>query len=217
MPIFECSAILFDMDGVLVDSTEAVAGAWGRWARSYALDPQLVIDASHGRRTIETVRMFAPHLDAEAEAARIESIEAMDLGTVTVVPGALALVRSLPSQQWGVVTSATRAMAISRLQDAGYPTPSALVTADDVSLGKPNPEPYLKGAAGLGIAPERCLVFEDAPAGILAAKAAGMRVIAVRTTYPTSQLTGADTTIADFTAIWVMQNENRNLEITLLE
>ena len=161
--------------------------------------------------------MFAPHLDAEAEAARIESIEAMDLGTVTVVPGALVLVRSLPPQQWGVVTSATRAMAISRLQDAGYPTPSTLVTADDVSLGKPNPEPYMKGAAGLGIAPELCLVFEDAPAGILAAKAAGMRVIAVRTTYPTSQLAGADTTIADFTAIKVVENDQQGLSITLLE
>jgi sugar-phosphatase len=216
MPKFECAAILFDMDGVLVDSTAAVAGTWGRWALTHSLDPQRVIDGAHGRRTIETVRAFAPHLDADAEASRIESAEAMELDTVSVIPGALALLRSLPQDRWGVVTSATRPMAVTRLRDAGFPAPRVLVTADDVIHGKPNPEPYLKGAAGLEIAPNLCMVFEDSPAGIGAATAAGMRVIGLLTTYPPEELEKAKATIQDFTKIRIDQPGGKNLEITLL-
>jgi sugar-phosphatase len=215
MPKFECAAILFDMDGVLVDSTAAVAGTWGRWALAHSLDPQRVIDGAHGRRTIETVRAFAPHLDADAESSRIESAEAMELDTVSVIPGALALLRSLPEAQWGVVTSATRPMARSRLRDAGFPTPRVLVTADDVVHGKPNPEPYWKGAAGLGIAPELCVVFEDSPAGISAGRAAGMRVIGLLTTYPPEHLQQAQAIIQDFTKIRVDLEGPGNLEIVL--
>jgi len=215
MPKFECAAILFDMDGVLVDSTAAVAGTWGRWALAHSLDPQRVIEGAHGRRTIETVRAFAPHLDAEAESSRIESAEAMELDTVSVIPGAVALLRSLPEAQWGVVTSATRPMAGSRLRDAGFPTPRVLVTADDVVHGKPNPEPYWKGAAGLGIAPELCVVFEDSPAGISAGRAAGMRVIGLLTTYPPEQLQQAQALIQDFTRIRVDLKAPGNLEIVL--
>jgi sugar-phosphatase len=215
MPRFECAAILFDMDGVLVDSTAAVAGTWGRWARAHSLDPQRVIDGAHGRRTIETVRAFAPHLDADAESRRIESAEAMELDTVSVIPGSLALLRSLPEAQWGVVTSATRPMAKSRLRDAGFPTPRVLVTADDVVHGKPNPEPYWKGAAGLGIATELCVVFEDSPAGISAGRAAGMRVIGLLTTYPPEQLQQAQAIIQDFTKIRVDLTGPGNLEIVL--
>jgi len=216
MPKFECAAILFDMDGVLVDSTAAVAGTWGRWALAHSLDPQRVIDGAHGRRTIETVRAFAPHLDADAEASRIESAEAMELDTVSVIPGALALLNSLPEDRWGVVTSATRPMAKTRLRDAGFPAPRVLVTADDVIHGKPHPEPYLKGAAGLAIAPELCLVFEDSPAGISAATAAGMRVIGLLTTYPPEELQQAIAMIEDFTKIQVRQKQSKTVEITFL-
>ncbi len=217
MPKFECAAILFDMDGVLVDSTAAVAGTWGRWAALHSLDPQRVIDGAHGRRTVETVREFAPHLDADAEARRIESAEAMELDTVTVIPGAVELLRSLPEAQWGVVTSATRPMAIARLRDGGFRSPRVLVTADEVVHGKPHPEPYLKGAAGLGIAPEQCVVFEDSPAGIRAANAAGMRVVGLLTTYPPAELHQAEGMIVDFTSIHVEQNKNGKLEITLAD
>lgn len=217
MPKFECAAILFDMDGVLVDSTAAVAGTWGRWALEHSLDPQLVIDGAHGRRTIETVREFAPHLDADAEANRIESAEAMELDTVTVIPGALPLLRSLPEGLWGVVTSATRPMALTRLRDAGYPMPRVLVTADDVIHGKPDPEPYLKGAAGLGIAADQCLVFEDSPAGIRAANAARMRVIGLLTTYAPEALHQAQAKIADFTKTKVKRNGSGKLEIAFSE
>ena len=214
---FECSAILFDMDGVLVDSTKAVAGTWSRWAAEHSLDPQLVIDGAHGRRSIETVREFAPHLDAVAEANRIESAEEMELDTVTVIPGALQLLRGLPEGRWGVVTSATRTMAITRLRDAGFPMPHVLVTADDVALGKPNPEPYLRGAAGVGVQPDRCVVFEDSPAGIRAANAAGMRVIGLRTTYPVEALREAQATVADFVNLKVQQNAGNCLEISFAE
>jgi len=217
MPTFECAAILFDMDGVLVDSTAAVAGTWGRWALAQSLDPQLVIDGAHGRRSIETVREFAPHLDAEAEASRIESAEAMELNTVTVIPGALPLLRSLPQGLWGVVTSATRPMAITRLRDAGFPTPHVLVTADDVIHGKPNPEPYWKGASGVGIPADQCIVFEDSPAGIRAATAAGMRVIGLLTTYPPEELHEAVAVISDFTNVRVRQNKQAKLEISLAD
>jgi len=217
MPTFECAAILFDMDGVLVDSTAAVAGTWGRWALAQSLDPQLVIDGAHGRRSIETVREFAPHLDAEAEASRIESAEAMELNTVTVIPGALPLLRSLPQGLWGVVTSATRPMAITRLRDAGFPTPHVLVTADDVIHGKPNPEPYRKGASGVGIPADQCIVFEDSPAGIRAATAAGMRVIGLLTTYPPEELHEAVAVISDFTDVRVRQNKQAKLEISLAD
>ncbi len=217
MPKFECAAILFDMDGVLVDSTAAVAGTWGRWASAHSLDPHLVIDGAHGRRTIETVRHFAPHLDADLESRRIESAEAMELNAVSVIPGALQLLRSLPEGQWGVVTSATRSMATTRLQDAGFRLPRVLVTADDVVRGKPDPEPYLKGAAGLGIAADQCIVFEDSPAGIRAATLAGMRVIALLTTYPPKELQQAKAMIQDFTKIVVERNGSGNLEIAFAE
>jgi sugar-phosphatase len=217
MPKFECAAILFDMDGVLVDSTPAVARAWNRWALANGLDPKPVIDGAHGRRTVETIRAFAPHIDAEKEARRIESVEAMDLEGVTVIPGAAQLLRSLPEGKWGVVTSATRPMATSRLRDTGLVVPRVLVSADDVVNGKPHPEPYLKGAAGLGIAPELCLVFEDSPAGIRAANDAGMRVIALRTTYPPGELQEAKERIGNFTEIRVERNQSGNLEITFVE
>jgi sugar-phosphatase len=217
MPKFECAAILFDMDGVLVDSTAVVAATWGRWAVAHSLDPQLVVDRSHGRPTVATVREFAPHLDAKAEASRIENAEAMELHTIEVIPGALQLLCGLPEERWGVVTSATRLMAITRLRDAGFPTPHVLVTADDVIHGKPDPEPYLKGAAGLGIAADQCVVFEDSPAGIRAARAAGMRVIGLLTTYPREELHDAAAIIANFTTVRVHQNMKAELEITLLD
>ncbi len=213
MPKFECAAILFDMDGVLVDSTPAVARAWRRWAQRVGVDPEPVIHGAHGRRTPETIAEFAPWLNAEEEAWRIENEEEKDLEGVEVIPGATPLLRSLPAGQWGVVTSASRPMAISRLRDTGLIVPSVLVSADDVAHGKPHPEPYLKGAEGLGIPAEQCLVFEDSPAGISAARAAGMRVIALRTTFPPEALHDAQGTIRNFTEIRVEHNGSGKLEI----
>ena len=192
MKTFDCAAILFDLDGVLVDSTGSVTRQWRRWAEEHSLDPQKVLEIAHGVRTIEIVRTLAPHLDAEAEVKRIEKREADDQEGVAVMPGAAELLKAIPEGRWCVVTSGTRYLATARLKLANLPTPNVLVSADDVSKGKPDPEPYLMGAKLLGINPAECLVIEDAPAGIRAAHAGGMKAIAITSTYPASELQEAD-------------------------
>ena len=195
MQTFLCAAILFDLDGVLVDSTRSVDRQWRLWAREVGIDPGRVIEIAHGRRTIEVVRLLAPHLDAEPEVVRIERREAADLEGVDVMPGSAELLLSIPSEKWCVVTSGTRYLAHSRLQHAGLPIPGVLVSADDVTQGKPHPEPYLLGAELLGFKPADCLVIEDAPAGIEAAHAAGMKAIGLTSTYSLAELYQADAVI----------------------
>jgi len=192
MPTFNCSAILFDLDGVLVDSTPSVARQWALWALENNVDPEKAVEVAHGRRTIESVKILAPHLDALAETKKIESREVDDNEGVLVMPGAAELLKSLPPERWCVVTSGTLRLATSRLKVGNLIVPSVLVSADDVVNGKPHPEPYLKGASLLNMRPADCLVIEDAPAGIAAAHAAGMKVVALMTTYPVSALEGAD-------------------------
>ena len=165
MPIFSCSAVLFDLDGVLVDSTRAVDREWREWAHRKGVDGDAVMAIAHGVRTIEVIRRVAPHLHAEAEVLELESREADHQEGVRVMPGAVALVRSIPEGRWGVVTSGTRLLASARLLFCGLPVPKVLVTADDVEHGKPHPEPYLKGAERLGLKPADLLVIEDAPGG----------------------------------------------------
>lgn len=192
MPNFECSAILFDLDGVLVDSTPSVARQWSIWALKHNIDPEKAVHIAHGRRTVESVRLLAPQLDAEAETRMIEENEVNDNEGVVVMAGAAELLKSIPLDRWCVVTSGTRRLATSRLKVGNLPVPEVFVTADDVMNGKPHPEPYLKGAKALGMNPGECLVIEDAPSGIGAAHAAGMKVIAVASTYPMEELKEAD-------------------------
>jgi sugar-phosphatase len=192
MPTFHCSAILFDLDGVLVDSTRSVARQWRRWAEEHNIDPDHTVAIAHGVRTIDVIRRLAPHLSAEEETRKLEAREAADREGVEVMPGAADLLHSIPDGRWCVVTSGTRLLATSRLRLANLPVPKVLVAADDVMKGKPNPEPYLQGAKLLGMKPEDCLVIEDAPAGIEAAHAGGMKVIALPTTYPIAELQDAD-------------------------
>ena len=195
MTSFHCSAILFDLDGVLLDSTRVVAEQYTRWAQEHGIDPGDVMKAAHGVRTIEVVRRVAPHLDAEAETLKIEEREATADGIVAV-PGAVALVNSIPRGRWGVVTSGTRFLATTRMRKFGVPIPDVLVTADDVKHGKPDPEPYRRGAELLRVEPSTCLVVEDAPAGICAARAAGMKVISLPTTYAREELHEADVVVS---------------------
>jgi len=209
MPVFECSAILFDLDGVLCDSTKAVDREWREWAARKGVDGDAVMAIAHGVRTIEVIRRVAPHLDAEAEAAAIENHEAFDQRGVTVMPGAVELVKSIPAERWGVVTSGSRLLAEHRLPHCGVPMPKVLVTSDDVVNGKPHPEPYLKGAAGLGFQPGECLVIEDAPAGIASARAAGMKVIGIASTSDTSKLIAADAVIRRFQELSVEVRDGR--------
>ena len=162
---------------------------------------------AHGVRSREVIRVVAPHLDAEAEARKLEDREASDDGLV-VMPGAVELVSAIPQGRWGVVTSGTRRLASARLRLAGVPTPEVLVAADDVSHGKPHPEPYLKGAERLGLKPEECLVIEDAPAGIQAAHAAGMKVVGFASTYREELLAEADAVISAFSKLSLVLEEN---------
>ena len=191
MPSLVAAAILFDFDGVLVDSTPAVEAQYNRWAQENGLDAKALMSFAHGVRTVEVVRRWAPHLDAEEETRRIEEREADD-PAVKVMPGAADLLDSIPSGRWGIVTSGGRLLASTRIRMLHLPEPPVLITADDVKQGKPDPEPYLKGAELLGVNPGACIVVEDAPAGIRAAHAAGMRVIAMPSTYPMEALGEAD-------------------------
>ncbi len=187
MKRFECGAVLFDLDGVLVNSTRYIEEQWRRWARSKGLAPEPFLRVCHGRRALETIQLAAPHLDAEAEIAAFVP-ESADPGAMEPIDGAARLLRSLPAGCWAVATSGTRNTATSRLLAARLPLPDVLVCAEDVVLGKPAPEVYLMAAAKLGVSPGGCLVVEDAPAGIQSARSAGMRVIALTTNHPSAEL-----------------------------
>lgn len=187
------SALLFDMDGTLVDSTQAVHGMWRRFAVRHGLDLDTLLRLQHGRRTVETVALYA-HIgfDAAAETALIAAEERMDLSGIVEIPGAGALLRALPRARWAIVTSAERALAVARLTAAGLPLPDVLVCAEDVAQGKPDPECYLLGARLLGVPAEQCIVFEDAPFGLTAGRAAGARVVALATSLSEDELATED-------------------------
>src|SRR5438270_7028373 len=153
-----CQALLFDMDGVLVDSTPAVARVWGRWAIEHGFNPGEVIAKAHGRPSVMNVRDYLPDSDYEVENRIVERMEMEDLEGVLLLPGAAELLNSLPGDRWTIVTSATRALAKVRLRAAGLPMPKSIVTATDIVNGKPHPEPYLKAAAALGFAARECIV-----------------------------------------------------------
>jgi len=206
MRTFSCSAILFDLDGVLVDSTRQVDREWREWAARKGVDGDAIMAIAHGVRTIEVIRRVAPQLDAATEAAAIENHEAQDQRGVTVMPGALELVKSIPEGRWGVVTSGSRLLAQNRLRHCGLPVPEVLVTSDDVVNGKPDPEPYLQGAERLGFRPAECLVIEDAPAGIQSARAGGMKVIGITSTYAAAAVEHADAVIRKLGQVQISSN-----------
>jgi sugar-phosphatase len=180
--------VLFDLDGVLVDSTAGVTRVWRDWGIRQGLDPTETAHAAHGRRAIDTVRLLAPGLDAEAELRDLERREIADSHDVSAFAGAAALLKSLPPERWAIVTSGTRDLATHRLRTAGLPVPQRMITGSDIENGKPHPEPFQRGAALLALEPSACVAVEDAPNGITSALAAGMPVLAVPTTYPVAEL-----------------------------
>ncbi len=187
-----CDASLFDLDGVLVDSAACVERHWHRWAAKHGLDVGKILQVAHGRRTMDTITTVAPHLDAESEAAALVRGEETDTVGVYEVAGARELLDCLPSAAWAVATSGNTRTALTRMLHAGLPRPEVLISADDVSQGKPHPEPYLCAARRLEVAPTGCVVVEDTPAGVEAARAAEMRVIAIASTHPRDAVGRAD-------------------------
>jgi mannitol-1-/sugar-/sorbitol-6-phosphatase len=196
---FPVDAILFDIDGTLVDSTAAVVRTWETWAATRGLDADEILRVCHGRRTEDTLAMFLPAAQHPTAMAELDELERANLDGVTALPGTQSLLPRLPVERWAAVTSGSREVMCARLTAAGLPIPEVLVSAEAVAEGKPHPEGYLKAAAALGRDVRRCLVVEDAPAGIDAGRAAGARVLAVATSHPASELTSADAVIPDLT------------------
>lgn len=196
-----CDALLFDMDGVLVDSRAVVERTWRRWATRHALDPEPILQIAHGRRTRESLRLVYPEMAVDEEVAWLDAAELEDLGGVTALPGAAELLASIPESRWTIVTSAGRELASLRLRCAGLPVPSRIVTSEEVAHGKPAPDGYRLGGERLGVESGRVVVVEDAPPGLQAAIVAGMRTIALTTTHRAEQLAGADAIIPDLASI----------------
>lgn len=213
-----CQAILFDLDGVLVDSTVIVERHWHRWAARNGLQGEHILANAHGRRTMDTLRAVASHLhlDLEQETTLIEKSAAEDTEGLLAIPGAAELLLALPDHSWAVVTSGSRLLATTRLRAVDLPLPQIFITAEQVSLGKPHPEGYLKAAALLGLEPRDCLVIEDAPAGIQAAHAAGSRVIGVTTTFSATDLDEADFVVPELSYLHLAFTESGTTSRPLL-
>jgi mannitol-1-/sugar-/sorbitol-6-phosphatase len=217
--LIRCRTLLFDMDGVLVDSTPAVARVWTAWARRFGLDPTQVVRQAHGRPSIATIRELLPTADHLAENQIIENAEIEDVQDVIALPGTKQLLNALPLDRFAVVTSASHPLAVVRLRAAGFAIPKHLITSSDIRYGKPHPEPYLLGAQSVGVPPAGCVVIEDAPAGIQSGKTAGCRVLALRTTTPDSALlaAGADWIVTDCSNIHLQPvNGDKDLILELL-
>lgn len=199
MTQIHCAALLFDLDGVLINSTPAVARVWRRWAVEHGFNPDEVVARAHGRPSLTTVREYLPNADHEAENREVERREIEDLEGVVPLPGALELLTALPEDRWTIATSCTRPLAEVRIKAAGLPVPKRLVTSNDITHGKPDPEPYMKAASILGFPTAKCVIFEDVPAGIRSGKGAGGKVIAFTTTLqePALREAGAD---------WILRN-----------
>jgi len=213
----QCKGVLFDLDGVLVDSTPAVSRVWTIWANKYGFDPEETVRRANGRPSITTIRELLPHVDHDTENSIVEKMEIDDLDDVVALPGAVELLQSLPARRWTIVTSCTRPLALVRLRAAGLPVPERIITSNDIVNGKPHPEPYLNGAGLLGLAAADCVVFEDAPAGIRAGKGAGAKVIALQTTERDRFLreAGADWIVKDCASVRV-SGSTANNEISLI-
>ena len=217
MTQISCRALLFDLDGVLVDSTPAVERVWANWARQRGFNPEEVVRRAHGRPSLTTIRELLPGANHEAENREVERCEIEDLEGVVAAPGAVALLKSLPREQWTIVTSCTRALAEVRIRAAGLPIPEKFITSSDIQNGKPHPEPYLKGAAMLRVPASDCVVVEDAPAGVRSGKAAGARVIALLPISSRSELldAGASWTVKDCSSISFVPSAKAGQELRL--
>ena len=211
LAVIDCEAVLFDMDGTLVDSTDVVERQWARWASRRGVDIAAIFAVCHGRPTLDTIRMVAPHLATQEEAAGIDAAEALDTDGLRPVHGAPELVASLPRGRWAIVTSADRQLAISRLMAVGFEGPDVLVTVEDIDRGKPDPAAYLHAARQLAADPRRAVVLEDTPVGIQAGRAAGATVIGVTTTF--RALDNCHYCVSDLSAIRATRDDGAGIRL----
>jgi sugar-phosphatase len=208
----ETKGLLFDMDGVLISSIGSVRRCWRRWAAMYGVPNADTYEVPHGMRAIEIVKQLRPDIDPQEGLQVIEDMEIEDTEDLKVLPGVKALLESLPADRWAIVTSATRRLMLGRLEVAGLPAPERIVSADDVVRGKPDPEPYRRGAELLGYSPQECIVVEDAPSGVGAGKAAGSRVLGVVGTHTIPELHEADWIVLSLEGV-IAKPGNGGLEI----
>lgn len=199
----EAKGILFDMDGVLISSIGSVVRCWKQWAKIYGIPDAENFEVPHGVRAIDTVKMLRPDIDPVEGVRVIEDLEMEDTADLKVLPGVKVLLESLPPERWAIVTSATTRLMLGRLEAAGLPVPTRLISGDMVERGKPDPEPYRKGAALLGAKPEECIVVEDAPQGVGAGIAAGCRVLGVLGTHSQEELRAANWALASLEGLKV--------------
>ena len=194
--VVPAKGLLFDMDGVLISSIGSVIRSWRRWAKQYAVPNAGSYNVPHGMRAIEIVQVLRPDIDPEEGLRVIEDIELEDMADLEVLPGVKTLLKSLPRDRWAIVTSATHRLMLGRLAAAGLPIPERIISAEMVKRGKPDPEPYVRGAALLGFEPAECVVVEDAPSGVGAGIAAGCRVLGVLGTHSRNELNAASWVIS---------------------
>ena len=205
--------ILFDMDGVLISSIGSVIRSWRIWAKQHGVPDAEHYTVPHGMRAIEVVQSLRPDIDADEGLRVIENLELADMAELTVLPGVKALLESLPRDRWAIVTSATHRLMLGRLAVAGLPVPEQIISADMVARGKPDPEPYVRGAALLGCEPAECLVVEDAPSGVDAGLAAGCRVLGVLGTHSREELRRASWVVSSLENLTVSSSADA-LEMT---
>jgi len=207
------AAFLFDMDGTIMNSTVSAERVWGAWAARQGLDVEKFLPTMHGARGIDTIRnLNLPGIDPAAEAAAIEKAEIEDVAGVMAISGAIDFLASLPLDRWAIVTSSPIALAKARLAEAGIMMPRFIVTAEDVKVGKPNPQCYILGAERLGVNTADCLVFEDVPAGIKAGEAAGSDIMVITATHSHPAET-PHTTIANYDNVRAHIGSNGRLSI----
>jgi mannitol-1-/sugar-/sorbitol-6-phosphatase len=204
--IVDARGLLFDMDGVLIRSIGAVERCWRQWCHRYGVPNPDEFQVPHGKRAVDIVRMLKPEFN-EAEVAdglrAIEDLEIADTADLAVLPGAKEMLQRLPPDRWAIVTSATKRLMLGRLAAAGLPVPERIISGDMVERGKPDPEPYRRGAELLRLAPADCIVVEDAPSGVGAGIAAGCRVLGVLGTHRNHELREASWVVASLDAVEV--------------
>lgn len=210
----EMSGLLFDMDGVLISSIGSVRRCWRRWAQRYDIPGAETYEIPHGVRALDIIQSLRPDIDPAEGLRVIEDMEIEDTADLEVLPGVRDLLGALPTDRWAIVTSATKRLLVARLEVAGLPVPERIISGDMVERGKPDPEPYRRGAELLGHPPSDCIVVEDAPSGIASGKAAGCRVLAVLGTHSAEELKIANWIVTSLESL-VVTSRPQNLELTI--